>query len=63
MTPSQPSQVLPSLPAAPTPPPAFGVDPGTKPKAKSQNTTFLGASATANPSQSAGGVGKTLLGQ
>lgn len=61
MTPSQPSQVLSTLPTAPTPPPVFGSNPqGSKPKAKSMQTTFLGADATAN---TPGSTGKSLLGQ
>lgn len=63
MKPQAAQQPLPQLPNAPALPPVFGAQPaGTaqKPKAKSQNTTFLGANATANP---AGGTGKSLLGQ
>lgn len=60
MTPSSPAQV--STPNAPTPPPVFASDPqGKKPRAKSQNTTFLGTATDAV--QSGATQGKTLLGQ
>jgi hypothetical protein len=59
-TPQQPA--LPNLPTPSAPPPMFGQAPqGKKPKAKSQQTTFLGSDAVP---QSPGGIqGKTLMGQ
>ncbi len=63
MTPASPS--LPAIGAGPTPPPVFASDPqGQKPKAKSQNTTFLGSGSTPSASPWGGGIqGKSLLGQ
>lgn len=54
-TPQVPSPVLPEAP-----PPVLAPQ-GTKPKAKNQNTTFLGSADIAN--SPGGGGSKTLLGQ
>jgi hypothetical protein len=56
--------MLPPMPAAPAPPPAFGMIQGQKPGRKSMQTSFLGTGDIANPvgpGSSAFG-GKTLLG-
>ena len=59
-----PSQVAPpALPPAPPPAPVFGNSPvGSKPQARSTQTTFIGSAALPPPSQSNAGF-KTLLGQ
>lgn len=58
---STPQPAAPVLPQAPTPPPMFGTQtqPGQKPQPKASQSTFLGSSLFANPSNSGQ---KTLLG-
>lgn len=61
MGPSAATPQLPQPPAAPPPPPLFGMGQGQKkPKAQSQQTTFLGTQAMANPTNTGQ---KTLIGQ
>lgn len=57
---------MPSIPASPGPPPAFGQIQGQKPQRKPMTPTFLGTGTTPTgaPSQVSGGATqKTLLGQ
>ena len=61
--PAAPSINLPPLPAAPTPPPAFGMIQGQKPGTKSSQATFLGSDAVPGPGPGSMQFGgKTLLG-
>lgn len=60
MMPSSSAPALPQTPAAPPPPPMFGMGQGKKkPKGQSQQPSFLGQDAAANPANTGT---KTLLG-
>jgi hypothetical protein len=60
MSPSAASTPLPTLPAAPPPPPVFGQNPqGQKPGKKSATPTFLGTQAVPDSTSS---QGKQLVG-